>query len=151
MLQMAVKAINDSAGPDGIVPTLLVFGAYLRLTEMDPSSPLVTKRAEAICAATKEVCRLYAERRVKDALAMRNGPDTKNTLDLLLQSDVRVWREKEGWTGPYKLIATEGETCIIDMLRGPVKFRSTVVRPYLIEQPCQEELKVLEEPQDEGP
>jgi hypothetical protein len=28
MLQMAVKAINDSAGPDGIVPTLLVFGAY---------------------------------------------------------------------------------------------------------------------------
>jgi hypothetical protein len=29
MLQMAVKAINDSAGPDGIVPTLLVFGAYL--------------------------------------------------------------------------------------------------------------------------
>jgi hypothetical protein len=30
---------------------------------------------------------------------MRNGPDTKNTLDLPLQSDVRVWREKEGWAG----------------------------------------------------
>ena len=27
-LQMAVKAINDSAGLDGLVPTLLVFGAY---------------------------------------------------------------------------------------------------------------------------
>jgi hypothetical protein len=26
MLQMAVKAINDSTGPDGIVPTLLDFG-----------------------------------------------------------------------------------------------------------------------------
>jgi hypothetical protein len=84
MLQMAVKAINDSAGPDGIVPILLVFGAYSRLTEMDLPSPLVTKRAEAICIATKEVRRLYAERRVKDALAMRNGLDTKNTLDLLL-------------------------------------------------------------------
>jgi hypothetical protein len=84
MLQMAVKAINNSAGPDGIVPTLLVFSAYPRLTKMDPSSPLVTKRAEAICAATKEVCRLYAERRVKDALAIRNSPDTKNTLDLPL-------------------------------------------------------------------
>ena len=81
---MAVKAINDLAGPDGIVLILLVFGAYPRLTEMDPPSPLVTKRAEAICAATKEVRRLYAERRVKDALAMRNGLDTKNTLDLLL-------------------------------------------------------------------
>ena len=28
ILQMAVKAVNDSAGPDGLVPTLLVFGAY---------------------------------------------------------------------------------------------------------------------------
>jgi hypothetical protein len=58
MLQMAVKAINDLAGPDSIVPTLLVFGAYPRLTEMDPPSPSVTKRAEAICVATKEVRRL---------------------------------------------------------------------------------------------
>jgi hypothetical protein len=90
MLQMAVKAINDSAGPDGIVPTLLVFGAYPRLTKIDPPSPSVTKRAEAIRAATKEVRRLYAERQVKDALVMRNSPDTKNTLDLPLQSDVRV-------------------------------------------------------------
>jgi di/tripeptidase len=58
MLQIAVKAINDLAGPDGIVPTLLVFGAYSRLTEIDPPSPLVTKRAEAICVTTKEVRRL---------------------------------------------------------------------------------------------
>jgi hypothetical protein len=27
-LQMAVKAINNSAGPDRLVPTLLVFSAY---------------------------------------------------------------------------------------------------------------------------
>ena len=96
VLQMAVKAVNDSAGPNGIIPTLLVFGAYPRLTEIDPPSPSVTKRAEAIRAATKEVRRLHAERQVKDALAIRNGPDTKVTLDLPLQSDVRVWRKKKG-------------------------------------------------------
>jgi hypothetical protein len=28
LLQMAVKAVNDTAGPDGLIPTLLVFGAY---------------------------------------------------------------------------------------------------------------------------
>jgi hypothetical protein len=28
ILQMAIKAINDSAGPDRLVPTLLVFSAY---------------------------------------------------------------------------------------------------------------------------
>jgi hypothetical protein len=27
-LQMAVKAVNDTAGPDGLVLTLLVFGTY---------------------------------------------------------------------------------------------------------------------------
>ena len=28
ILQMAVKAVNNSAGPDGLIPILLVFGAY---------------------------------------------------------------------------------------------------------------------------
>jgi len=28
-LQIAIKAINNSAGPDRLVPTLLVFSAYL--------------------------------------------------------------------------------------------------------------------------
>jgi hypothetical protein len=39
---MAFKAINDTAGPDGLVPTLLVFGAYPRMAELDALSPLVT-------------------------------------------------------------------------------------------------------------
>jgi hypothetical protein len=64
--------------------TLLVFGAYPQLTEIDLSSSLVTKRAEAICAVTKKVCRLYTERQVKNALVIRNGLNTKNTLDLSL-------------------------------------------------------------------
>jgi hypothetical protein len=29
MLQIAVKAVNDTAGPNGLVPILLVFGTYL--------------------------------------------------------------------------------------------------------------------------
>jgi len=62
MLQMAIKAINNSAGPDSIIPTLLVFSAYPWLTKIDPLSPLVTKRVEAIYVVTKEVCCLYAER-----------------------------------------------------------------------------------------
>jgi hypothetical protein len=41
-LQMAFKALNDTAGPDGLVPTLLVFGAYPRMVESDLPSPTVT-------------------------------------------------------------------------------------------------------------
>jgi hypothetical protein len=140
ILQMAVKAVNDSVGPNGLVPTLLVFGAYPRLTEMDPPSPSVTKRAEAIRAATKEVRRLHAVRQVQEALAIRNGPNTMLTLDLPLQSDVRVWREKDGWNGPYKLLAINGETCTIDMPYGPTNFRTTVVKPYFTEAPTDQEV-----------
>ena len=63
---------------------------------MDPPSLSVTKRTEAIYITTKEVRRLYVKRQVKDILTIHNSPDTKITLDLSLQLDIRVWREKEG-------------------------------------------------------
>jgi hypothetical protein len=40
-LQIVVKAVNDSAGPDGIILTLLVFEAYSRITEDSTPSPSV--------------------------------------------------------------------------------------------------------------
>jgi hypothetical protein len=73
---MAVKVVNDSARPDGIVLILLVFGLYPRITEIDAPLPTIVKRAEAIYAATKEVRRLYAKRQVNNALAMCNRLNT---------------------------------------------------------------------------
>ena len=35
---MAVKAVNNTAGLDGLVPTLLVYRAYLRIGKLDPSA-----------------------------------------------------------------------------------------------------------------
>ena len=40
---MAIKAINDTAGPDGLVPTLLVYGAYLKISKLDPLTPSIIK------------------------------------------------------------------------------------------------------------
>jgi hypothetical protein len=40
-LQMAFKAINNSAGLDGLVLMLLVFGAYPRMIELDAPSSTV--------------------------------------------------------------------------------------------------------------
>ena len=59
---MAVKAINNLVGPNGIIPILLVFGIYLRLTKIDLLSPSVTKRTEAIYIVIKEVRRLYIKK-----------------------------------------------------------------------------------------
>jgi len=40
-LQIAVKAINDFASLDRLVPTLLVFSAYPQMTNNSPLSPFV--------------------------------------------------------------------------------------------------------------
>lgn len=45
ILQMAVKAVNDTAGPNGIVPTLLVFGAFPRITNTGAPAANIVKRA----------------------------------------------------------------------------------------------------------
>ena len=38
---MVFKALNNTAGLDGLVFTLLVFGAYLRMAELDIPLPTV--------------------------------------------------------------------------------------------------------------
>jgi hypothetical protein len=47
-LQMAIKAVNDTAGPSGLIPTFLVFGAFPRISYILPLSPSITTRGEAI-------------------------------------------------------------------------------------------------------
>ena len=41
LLQLLVKAVNDTIGPNRLVPTLLVFGLYPQLSESNPPSPLI--------------------------------------------------------------------------------------------------------------
>ena len=48
ILQMAVKALNDTAGPNGIVPTLLVFRAYPQILQNSPPLPDITRQALAV-------------------------------------------------------------------------------------------------------
>ncbi|KAI0999447.1 hypothetical protein K3495_g8752 [Podosphaera aphanis] len=129
---MAVKAVNDTAGYNGLVPTLLVFGAFPRITATDSSTPSTMQRAAAIKAAMAETAKLHAARQVKDALRQRNGPQISQIHNAPIGSQVLVWRiHQKKWTGPFKLIAITDETCTIEMPSGPTNFRSTVVKPYL--------------------
>ena len=131
-LQMAVKAVNDTAGPDGLIPTLLVFGLYPRLSNMDPPAPTVTQRAAAIKEAMVEVAKCHIRWKVTDALRQRNGPYTDPIHNTPIGSEVLVWRTHLAkWTGPFKLLSIQGETCNVDMPHGPANFQITSVKLYL--------------------
>ena len=87
---MAFKAINNIAGLDSIILTLLVYSAYPRITKHDPPSLLVTQRALAIKKAIAKVQKLQAKRQVNNAFNMRTGPNTLDIHELPLNSNVLV-------------------------------------------------------------
>jgi uncharacterized MnhB-related membrane protein len=58
---MAFKVINDSAGPNSLISTLLVFRAYLYIVKSDVLNPIVIKRVAALKKAIEEVKKLKAE------------------------------------------------------------------------------------------
>ncbi|EED12075.1 hypothetical protein TSTA_001460 [Talaromyces stipitatus ATCC 10500] len=60
-----------------------------------------------------------------------NGPIITETLNLVLGSEVKVWREGDGWLGPYKVISVNGHDVTVDLGNGAVAFRATLVQQYL--------------------
>ena len=87
---MAVKAINDTAEYNGLIPTLLVFGIFPRITNNDTSTLFTVERVKAINSAITEVAKLYAKRQVSDVLHQRNGSQTIRMHDISIGSPVLV-------------------------------------------------------------
>ena len=58
---MAVKAVNNTAGPNGLAPTLLVYGAYLRISNLGPPAPSIIERAAIIRKAIAKIVKLWAK------------------------------------------------------------------------------------------
>jgi hypothetical protein len=58
---MAVKAVNNTASPNRLVPILLVYRAYPRISNLDPPALSITDRAAIIQKAMAEIVKLQAK------------------------------------------------------------------------------------------
>ena len=87
---MAVKAVNDTTGLDRLISTLLVYKAYLRISNLDPLAPSIMEWAAAIRKAMAEIVKLRAKQTVNNALHHRNGPNTTLVYNLPLNSEVFI-------------------------------------------------------------
>ena len=58
---MTFKAINNTIGPNRLVPMLLVFSIYPRMTKLDAPSPIVTQCANVVKKAIVEIYKLCVE------------------------------------------------------------------------------------------
>ena len=87
---MAVKAINNTASPNRLVPTLLVYRAFLRISKLDPPTLSVIDRAAIIRKAIAEIVKLRAKQTVNNALYYCNGPNITLVYNLPLNSKVLI-------------------------------------------------------------
>ena len=87
---MAFKAFNDTASPNGLVFTLLVFGAYPWMAKLDIPLPTVIQRVNAVKKAIAEIYKLYMEWQVANILNMQNGLKINTVYNLPPNSPVLV-------------------------------------------------------------
>ena len=134
-LMSAVKSVNDSVGPDGLIPTLLVYGAIPRLgSDCDPPTPSMIQRATAVRKATQQITKYFSQRQIRDSLNKRNGPDLRLLNEVPLGGMILVYRENtRKWEGPFKLLNRSDETLTLMCKDGPKDFRSTSCKPYIRE------------------
>ncbi len=90
ILQMIVKAVNDTAGSDELMFTLLIFDVYSRMHFMNSSISSISQRAMTIEKVMTEVRKFRAERQVADALNIRNDLIVISIHDLSLNSNVLI-------------------------------------------------------------
>jgi hypothetical protein len=137
ILQMIVKAINDTIDFDELMFILLIFEAYSRMHIMNLSISSIIQRAMIIEKAMIEIRKFRAERQMIDVLNIRNDSIIISIHDLFFNSNVLIWRDnlnqRDKWTESFKLLIIKDETCKIVLSSESTDFRSTVIKLFLIE------------------
>ena len=137
-LSTAVKAVNDTAGPDGLFPSLLLFGSMPFIPQTGPEDerllPKISVCKEALCLARREYADLIARHRVQNVLN-RKVPSAAHKLYTPGQQ-LYVYRErKKRWEGPFTVIKVQPQRVSCWMLVGNsnnntlMQFRSNQQKP----------------------
>jgi hypothetical protein len=133
-LRVALKALNDSVGPNGLIPTLLVFGTMPQLPmlqgRMGPYS-FQEARDRAINTAMKEYRTYVAEQRIREALKSHQTDSMKQAYSP--SATVLAHREDDKlWTGPYSVVQQNGKIVTVQRSTdAPTqRFNVSSVKPY---------------------
>jgi hypothetical protein len=90
---MAIKAVNNTTSPNRLVPTLLVYRAYLRISNLGSPTPSITEQVAIIRKAITKIAKLRAKQTINNALYYCSGPNTTLVYNLPLNSKVLIWRK----------------------------------------------------------
>lgn len=107
-LRLSVKALNDTAGPEGLVPSLLVFGVIPSLGNTEANLVDQERRFRAMHLAPAEAAKITAEERIRIALRSNVPPSAK--YDLQSGQSVMAYSEKKReWISDLKVVKALGK------------------------------------------
>ena len=134
-LQYAVKCVNDTVGPEGLCPTLLVYGSMPRLSKRVPAETQVS-RARAMNAAMEKVQEVQAKRKISFALRHPSSNQAQQQEEDLQKlpagSPVLVYREgTKKWEGPFPFISVDKVVAAVQLPSGRKLYRTSVVKSFL--------------------
>ncbi len=109
-LFLAVSAMNNIAGQNGLIPTLLVFGVIPSFPFGFADLPEQRERMKAMKMARYEMVKVVAASRLKTVLN-RNFPSAADN-EVKVGLNVLVYRERpeNRWAGPFKIVAGDDKT-----------------------------------------
>jgi hypothetical protein len=143
-LSAAVHAINSTAGPEGLVPALLVFGMIPKLPAPH-MTPLLNQRRrfKMMNAAREEYRNVVSKLRVQHGI--RTRPPAASKQVYVPGDSVYVYREKEKhWTGPHVVASVNGKDIALHLgeATGPRHFNVWQLKLSLLSVPVQFERSV---------
>ena len=114
-LKLAVKAMKDTAGQNGLVPTLLVFGVMPRIPVARKDLPGMMERMQAMEAGRKDMADILARNRISKAV-QSNVPAAADK-EIAIGSKVLVFKEKpiNKWIGPFEVRDVKKKVVFVDM------------------------------------
>ncbi len=86
--------MNDTVGPDKLIPILLVYSAYPHISREDKLIPSNTEQVRVIEHVIDNVYRSNTKSTITKVMRITRRPDMAAVLGLLLNTKVLVWREK---------------------------------------------------------
>lgn len=120
-LVLAVKAMNDSAGRHGLVPTLLIFGVMPKSQTSRLSSWSRFTECLRYILPAKMVSVVENESLKTEILTNVPSAAMKDTR---VRSNVLVCREnlENMWIGPFKVLESDGNLVLVDFKGLPTQF-----------------------------
>jgi len=113
-LALALFVMNQTAGPSGLSPMLLLFGVNPPVPVKPVDLPGHRERSKAMAHERLEMVKCVAKARLDAAL--RNKVSSGTMVDVQPGMDVLVFREvpDKKWEGPYKVVGVSGKKVWLD-------------------------------------